>query len=228
MHRKAFTLVELLVYVAVFSIVVVGFITVFVSILRIQSQQSGQTQVEEESQFLLQQIQYYVENARLVDMTLDTATSTLQLREFSSSIDPTTISATGGVAYLNQGTSSNPFALTSSHVAVSNMQFTRHYNIGSSSAFGADSVSFSFTISYNVSNTLEQYTQSYQSSAVVSTPVPKIALIQKTTNAATPTSTTIAATYQSTNEGGGFATRGCRKCRHDFCFARGHCFEYVE
>ena len=204
MQRKAFTLIELLIYMAVFAIVIVGFVTIFVSMLRIQSQQSSQTQVEQEGQFLIQQIQYYVESARLVDMSLDTATGTLQLREFSLSNDPTLIYATNGIVYIRQGSGvpGTPTPLTSSNVTISQLSFTRHYNFASSTASGADSISFSFTMGFNVSNTLQQYTGSFESAATVLAPVGKIALIQKATNATTTTSTTITATYGSSNEAG--------------------------
>ena len=200
--RNGFTLVELLVYVTIFTIVIIGVISVFVEVLNIQSHESGKTQVNQESQFLIQQIQYNIETARLADMPLDTATSTLQLREFSLSVSPTLIYASGGVVYIQQGLGGTPVPLTSSNVTVSNISFTRHYNIGSSTIYGADSVSYSFTMGVNVSNTLQQYTGSFQSAALVLTPVPKIALIQKTSNAIVATSTSISSTYASYNESG--------------------------
>ncbi len=93
MHRRrsAFTLIELLVFVAIFAVVVGVFVTILVELVAVQSQQSVSSEVSQQGQYLLQQIQYYVENARLVDMPLDTPQSALTLRESNISTDPTII-----------------------------------------------------------------------------------------------------------------------------------------
>lgn len=204
MRRRGFTLIELLVFVALFSVVIVGIITVFITAVDVQSRQSSSNDVETQGQFLLQSIQYYVQSARLVDMTQDVATSTLTLREVaaSSTLDPTIVSLSNGTVYLQQGIFGSLQPLTSNKVTASNLNFTRHYNLnGSSSAFGRDSVSFSFTLTSNTSSTSRLYTQSFQSSAVVLSPIPKIALIQQTSTAiAGGGVTSIALKYGTNNE----------------------------
>jgi len=177
--KRGFTLIELLLFVAIFTIVIIAFITVLVSFTTIQSNQSAVSAVNQESQYLLQQIQYYVSSARLVDMTQDVATGTLTLREFNASLDYTSITLSGGTVYLQQGTYGNLQALTSNDVTVSGLTFTRHYNLNaSSSALGTDSVSFSFTMSATSTNN-QVYSQSFQSSVAVLNPVPKIVLLQQ-------------------------------------------------
>lgn len=89
--KRGFTLIELIVFIAIFSIIIVSLIAIFVSLVQVQSNQSAVASVNEESQFLIQQINYYVSSARLIDMTQDVAGSTLVLRELSSQ-DPTYIS----------------------------------------------------------------------------------------------------------------------------------------
>jgi streptogramin lyase/type II secretory pathway pseudopilin PulG len=152
--KKGFSIIELLIYTAVFSIVVITFITVFVVIIRIQNSQSASAEVETQSQYVLQQMQYNIEQASLIDMPLDTPSTTLTLRMSSSSTDPTQITLSGGTLYLQQTASGDPQALTSGQVIVSNLSFTRHdYNNAN------DSVNISFTISYNTANPQQAFSQ---------------------------------------------------------------------
>jgi hypothetical protein len=141
----------------------------------------------------------------LVDLPVDTVTSTLTLRESlaSSSFDPTTFTLSTGTVYLKQGTTGILQPLSSNRVTVSNLLFTRHYNLNStSSPFGTDSVSYSFTVNASTSNQA-QYSQLFQSSASVLVPVPKITLVQQTkleNNTASVASTVKA--FATNNESG--------------------------
>lgn len=205
MRRRSFTLIELLIFTAIFAVVMIGIVTVLVVITRVQSDQSSKIDVTTQGQFLIQQIQYDVRAARLVDMADSAATGTLQLRETaaSSSIDPVTVYASGSVAYVQQGAGGTPTALTTGKVNVSALSFTRHYQLASSSAYGTDSVNYSFTMSENTSNTTKQYTQTFQSSAAVSAPVPKIALVQQASGANNNAGvTSVNASYASANATG--------------------------
>ena len=145
-----------MIYVGVFTIVVVAFIGVFVTIVRIQTNQSASTEVEGQSQYLLQQIQYYVENSSLVDIPQDTATTTLVLRMANLSLDPTTISLSSGTLYIQQGANSSQ-ALSSPKVAVSGLSFTRHGNPS-----GHDSVNVAMTVAYNSTNVQQAFSQALQ------------------------------------------------------------------
>ena len=201
--RRGFTIVELLVFIAIFSTVMVGFVTMLIAVVRVNSRQSSASDVATQGQFLLQQIQYYVQSARIVDMALDTATSTLKLRETTSTIDPTSITLSNGTIYLQQGVGGALQSLTSNKVMVSSISFIRHYALNNSStAYGTDSVSYSFTMSNNTSTTsvTQKYSQSFQSSVAVLAPVPKIALIQQAkTEVNNAGIGTVSSTYPSNN-----------------------------
>ena len=178
--RRGFTLIELLIFSGIFSLIIGAFITTLVVSVNIQASQSASGEAQQQGQFLIQQLQSYIESARLVDMVQDVSASTLVLREqvASSSSDPTIFTLSGGMVYLQQGVGATPQPLTSKKVTISNLLFTRHYSSNSpSSAFGTDSVSYSFTISSNAGN--QPYSQSFQSSASVLAPVGRIALIQQ-------------------------------------------------
>ena len=86
-----FTILELLIFSAVLVLVMIGFITVLVSITKVHVRQTSSANVNQESQFLLQTIQYYVERSSMIDLAANTATSTLKLRMPASSTDPTYI-----------------------------------------------------------------------------------------------------------------------------------------
>lgn len=198
--NRGYTLIELLAFLAVFSLVIIGLTGTFVAMLNVNTRQSAASEVNQQSQFLLQQMQYYVSAARIVDMPQDSPTSTLVLRSFTAGQDPISIRLDNGAVYLQQGAAAIWTPLTSSQVLVSQFLVTRHYNSSTSSlAYGTESVSFSFTMSATSTNNA-QYSRTFQSSAVVSAPVPKIAMIQRTrgdsfTNA-------IDATYPTNNQSG--------------------------
>ncbi len=154
--KKGYTLVELLVFVAISAVVAVSFISILVVIIRIQGQQSSAGEVDQQSGLLLQQLQYYVANSSLIDIAANTPTTTLKLRMASSTVDPTFITLASSTVYLQQG-SGAATALTSNKVAVSNLSFVKGSN-GS----GHDSVNISFTMAYNSQNLQQLFAQSFQ------------------------------------------------------------------
>ena len=178
MKRNGVTLIELLIFVGIFTIVMGTFVTMLVAITNVQTHQSSQAAVTRESQFLLQQIQYNVELASVIDIPQDTATTTLRLRMPSAAIDPTIISVSSGTVYIQQGNGPQ-VALTSAKVSVSNLSFTRRANPP-----GHDSVSTAFTIAYNTSNFGQMFSEIFQTSvARVSAATFDSNLIPSSTNA---------------------------------------------
>lgn len=156
--RKGYTLVELLIFLAISSVALVAFVGILVIVVQLQVRQTSTGSVQQESTALLQQMQYYVQNSSLVDMPINAVgTSTLRLRMASSSVDPTTITLVNGMVYLQQG-SATATPLTSSRVTVSNLLFVRHANPPSH-----DTVSISFTTTYNApANTEQFFAQSFR------------------------------------------------------------------
>jgi competence protein ComGC len=152
--RAGFTIMELLIFSAIFALVMISFITILVAITRIQSRQSAVAEVNQQSQFLLEQIQYYVERSSLVEMNQDVVTSTLKLRMAASAEDPTYIYVSSSMVYLKQTATGTPQALTTSRVNVTSLVFTKH-----SSASGHDSVSVSFVVANNTPNVTQQFSE---------------------------------------------------------------------
>ena len=156
--KKGFTLIEVLVATAIFTLVIIAFIGIFVTVAGVQVRQNSSAAVNGESQFLLQKIQYYVGLSSFVSSTQDLSTSTLTLRMPSSSIDPTVLSLSNGTVYLQLATGT-PQPLSSNAVVVSNLLFTRRSN-----APGHDAVNVAFTVSYNTSNIKQMVAQALQTS----------------------------------------------------------------
>jgi prepilin-type N-terminal cleavage/methylation domain-containing protein len=161
--QGGFTLIELLLSISIFTVIIVAFIGMLVAVTGIGVQQSSSTIVSQESQLLLQKVQYYVQTASLVNIATSTPTSSLQLRMVSSSLDPTsiTLATSTGVVYLQQTAGGTLQALTSNRVFVSSLTFTRQTNPP-----GHDVVNVSFTMKANVLNVAQQFSQLFQSSVV--------------------------------------------------------------
>lgn len=153
--RQGFTIIELLIFSAIFSIMAISFLSVLVSSVQIQAKQNATAEVTQQSQLLLDTIQYYVQGASVVETAADTATTTLKLRMASSTVDPTYIYLSGSTVYLQQTDTGQAQALTSDKVAVSNLAFTKRAN-----SPGHDSVSVGFTIAYNSSSSQQAFLQS--------------------------------------------------------------------
>ena len=158
MEKKAFTLVELLLYAAIFAAVVVVSVGAFVTVMRVQTNQTAAAEVEAQSQFLLQQIQFQVQQSSLIQMAADATSTALELRMAASSSDPTYFTLASGTVYLQQGNGALQ-PLTSSKVAVTNLLFTKRSNPPAH-----DTVSVAFTMTYNPSNPLQAFSEMFQTS----------------------------------------------------------------
>ncbi|MBI2888912.1 MAG: hypothetical protein HYY10_03240 [Candidatus Liptonbacteria bacterium] len=152
--RAGFTIFELIIFAAVLSLVVVAFLAILVSVTRVHVRQSAAAEVNQQSQFLLQTIQYHVEQASFIELEENVVTSTLKLRMSASSSDPTYIYLAANVIYLKQTDGGEAQPLTSNKVTVSDLAFTKRVH-----ARAADSVSVNFTIAYNTQNVGERFSQ---------------------------------------------------------------------
>jgi type II secretory pathway pseudopilin PulG len=156
--KNGFTLLEIVIFVGMFSLVVVAFMSIFVSVSQVTLRQTSASEVASQSQFLLQTIQYYVERSNNIEMPADTATTTLRLRMPSNVEDPTTIQLSGTSVTI-QSSSTPAKVLTSSKVNITNLQFTKRLN-----AYGHDSVAVTFTAEYNSVNIRQKFVEAFNTS----------------------------------------------------------------
>lgn len=148
-------MVELLLFVAITAVAVVAFVGILIVTVRTQVSQSSSAEVQTESSALLQSIQNYVQNASLVDIPMDTPTGTLSLRMGTGSQDPTVITVSNGVVYVQQGSGAVQ-PLTSNRISVSDLTFTRHANPPAH-----DSVSVAFTATAKTANAGQIFSQAF-------------------------------------------------------------------
>ncbi len=151
-----FSLVELLIYIAIFAVTAVFLVAILTTITSIQTRQSTLNVVNSQLSFVSNEVTQLVHTSSLVDMTTGVATSTLELRMPTLAYDPTLIYSSGTTIYLQQGTSS-PVALTDSRVSVKNFQVTKYENPG-----GPAVVDLDLSLAYNASSTTAQNTQTLQ------------------------------------------------------------------
>lgn len=157
--RSGFTLLELIIFAAIFVGAGVMFLTILVAVTRIHGKQGSSAEVAQQSQYILQTVQQYVEGSSIVDIPADSSTGTLKLRMSTSSTDPLYIYASGTTLYLKVTDAGTPQPLSSARVQVSDLSFVRRTNPPSK-----DSVSVSFTVTYGAGNPQQSIVQALSTS----------------------------------------------------------------
>lgn len=153
-----FTLIELLIFTAIFLSVSIALITILVIFSDIQAQQTSVVEVNQQSQFVLQSIQRYIEDAVLIEIPPDQATSTLKLRMATQATDPTYIFASGSTAYVKETDVGTSTSLTTDDVVVNTLEFIKR-----SHPPAHDSVQITLTISFNTTNPKQSFSQTLAS-----------------------------------------------------------------
>jgi len=146
--RSGFSLVELLVYIAVFSVSAVFLVTILTVVMQVQVKQSSTQEVNQQLSFVKDTVQRLVQSSSLVDMELGSATSTLTLRMASSDEDVVRIYVEDSMLYLEKKNESGTVValdpLTDSAVSVEDFWVTKYEDPGSFSVVNLD-----LALSYN-------------------------------------------------------------------------------
>ncbi|HVN26348.1 MAG TPA: hypothetical protein VMT99_01690 [Candidatus Paceibacterota bacterium] len=193
-QRTGFSLIDVLISIAIFAVVSVAFVSIYVTVVQVQSYDLCESRAVQQGQFVLQQLEYYIGNARSIYVDgnfngWDAGTSKLSLVPADQSFYPTTIGGNGTIGNftLQQGTSSASSLIDSQTQVVGGIGgqyvFLPHWNISSSSAYGSESVSTNFTLNeYSSSQNTSTpcYSQTFQASIPVLAPVPAISLMHAT------------------------------------------------
>ncbi len=160
--EKGYSLIELLIYIAIFAVSAVFLTAILVSVTKIQTRQNSVNDVNQQISFVAGTVQQLVQQSSLIDITTGVSTTTLKLRMASSTLDPTLIFASGTAVYLSEGTvipSSTPVALTNSNATVNNFSVTKYENPG-----GLALIQLGLTMTYNSPTPSAQLTRSLQTS----------------------------------------------------------------
>lgn len=146
MNRKGFSLLEVIVYTAIIGVVGTLMTGILVSLLKIQNKQVATTEVHQQTNFVILNIQRLVRESRSINMTAGVQGGTLTLVMTDSTKNPTLIYKSGTRVYMKEGTSPE-VPLTSNDVTIEDLQFTKL-----SAATGYDSVQFTISMSYTTDN----------------------------------------------------------------------------
>ncbi len=143
MHRSSrsgFTIIELMIFSAIFALVTVSFLSILVAVVRIQARQGAANDVNQQSDFVLATVQRLVEQSSQIEGTSGVAVTDITMRMASTSQDPTRLYVATGTIYLKQGSAAAQ-ALTTSQVQVTSASFTKRSNPG-----GRDGLAVNLTI----------------------------------------------------------------------------------
>lgn len=127
MNRRAgFTLIELIIYMAIFGVSAVFLVSILTSVTRTQVRQASGNEVNQQLSFVSNTIQRLVRNASQIANEAGVASTTLVLRMASSTVDPTYIyvDASSTAIYLQEA-SSTPVRLTDDKVTVGNFSVVK-------------------------------------------------------------------------------------------------------
>ncbi len=154
MNNKAFTLIELLLYTAIFAVVGGLMVGILLTVTQVQQRESAGAEITGQMNFVMQTIQRLVSQSSNIEIETGVATSTLKLRMQDSAKDPTCLSLVDGVIKLAEGPGENPGEcntdtsdLTSSRVIVDALTFKKFAQYP-----GHDTVSIDLTMTYNTTN----------------------------------------------------------------------------
>jgi type II secretory pathway pseudopilin PulG len=136
--NKGFTITELLIYMGIFSILLVVLTEIFVTILKVQLESEATSSVEQDSRFILTRLMYDIQRANTVNLPASLGDQGSVLRFII-----------GGVTYtytinndnLELTMNANANKLNSFDTTISNLTFQRLGNPG-----GINSINVGFTV----------------------------------------------------------------------------------
>ena len=141
-NEKGFSLIETIIYIAIFSMIVTTFVSFSSSMTRVRLHNQMVLEVNDQGQNTMKIITQTIRNASAVNsLAMGNTDSSLNLTTFTPATSPTIFSESSGVLYIKEGSSSQ-IALTNNKVVISNLAFSNfsHSNTG-------DIIKISFTLS---------------------------------------------------------------------------------
>ncbi len=120
---KGFTLIEVLIYIALISIIIGGSLTVVYQILETNSSVYNKIIIEQEANFLLQKIRWAMTGVSAINSPAVGATSSaLSVDKTNFSENPVIVDLSSSTARMKRG-SGQPAVLNNQNVAVENLVF---------------------------------------------------------------------------------------------------------
>lgn len=137
------SLIELLLYMAVFSMIVLVISSFLFSILRSQTKNQTIAEVEQQGVLAMERITQLIRNAEGINSpSIGESDSEISIDMSEAGLDPTIINLSGDTLYMKEGAGS-PIELTNSNIIVTDLTF---FNLSRSDAPG--NIRIEFTISH--------------------------------------------------------------------------------
>lgn len=133
--QKGFTLLEMMIYVALFSLIMTGTFVVAFQLITNSERTNARVVIQEEGNFLLRKISWALSGASSITSPSATLTtsSTLIVNKYGFSANPITIryNSVNGSIEIQEGAGNPFYPLTSDGVVVSSLEFTYIPEVGS-------------------------------------------------------------------------------------------------
>lgn len=138
---EGFTLIEVLVYLSIFTVSAIFLVGIVTTATRSQVRQASSAEVNQQLSFAAATVQRLVRESSLIENEAGVASTTLVLRMSSSTIDRTRVyvEPTTGALTVAQG-STEPFPITSARVQVPRFVVTKYENPGGFAVVDVDAI----------------------------------------------------------------------------------------
>ena len=124
MHNRSFTLIELLIYIAIISLVLVSVTGFFWNIVSGNIKENSYQEVQQNGRFVITKITQEIKKAIGINSPVQgSSDNSLSLIMSEPNLNPTIFDVSGGKLRITQGASA-PIELTTDQIRVSNLQFT--------------------------------------------------------------------------------------------------------
>lgn len=124
--KKGFTLVELIIYVAMIGVVVIGFLNFGLNVIYTGEKSEIRQEVQRNATYALQRVLSKIKEANAVNAgssTFDSHPGVLSLEMEDSAVDPTVFDISGGILRMTEGVSS-PVNLIPAELEATNLVFS--------------------------------------------------------------------------------------------------------
>ena len=167
-NQKGFTLIELILYIAIISIFITGTILFAWDIIHASVKSDIHREVSQNLRLVSMRIAHEIRNASGINSSPSLPGSSISLGNIDSSKNPTVIDLSSGRIRIGQGSSgscpsSSPCYLTSNNVTVTSLQFTDLSSAGDESK----NINFVITLESNADRKEWQKTQTYTGSVEI-------------------------------------------------------------
>lgn len=163
-NQSGVTLVEMIVYIAIASIVLGAIGTVYTTIVALRVKNQAVLEVEQQGQHMMQAITLAVRNAASISAPAAGASAaSASLSTYAAGTTPTVFSITNGVLNIREG-STTAIPLSTSDVSVSDLNFQ---NITRTGTDGMLRITFTVTYVNPTGRTNQSVTRTFTNSAAV-------------------------------------------------------------